>query len=226
MGPTILLFSQQPAFFERRDTWFNRRGVDVFCAMDIDEVATIFSVRRVDLMLSQGVPGELSEGALRKVVPAQVPIILLTEGGDDARALASYTKSETCNVLKAPFGDKVMHLTARALAVPTRHYLRILVQIQVGESAGGTFGFSNNISTTGMLLETKRKLAVGETVGLSFMLPGAPQMTATHALVVREAPAEGNTFRFGVKFIDLPANDQEFLANLRTQDNNRAAASA
>jgi hypothetical protein len=214
MVPTILLYSPHPAFFERRDTWFNRRGVDVFCAMDVDTLANMFSHRRMMLVLTQGVPDGMTAHEMRQIIPPQVRMLVLTEGGDDEDLLATYEADPDCKVLRAPFGEQVTKAARNAMTIPPRHYLRILVQIQA--DGGGTFGFSNNISTTGMLLETKRQLNVGDTVALSFMLPGASQMSAAHALVVRQAPSQG-AYRFGLRFVDLPAVDCEFLSGLRAQ---------
>ena len=59
-SPTILLYSTEPAFFERRDTWFNRRGVEVFCAMDPRSLRANLSTRRPNLLLSRGVPAGLA----------------------------------------------------------------------------------------------------------------------------------------------------------------------
>ncbi len=224
-GTTVLLFTHSPSFFEQRDTWFNRRGVDVFCAMDLEDAAAVFNKRRVDMMLCQGPPGGVHEAAIREVVPRGVPIFVLATENDDSRLLASYHKAVDSKVIKLPYGDAVMRLTAQTLAVPIRHYLRILVQVQAGSSErSNTFGFSNNISASGMLLETKRRLRIGDTVGLSFLLPCSPQMTVVHALVVREAKTEGNTLRFGLKYIDLPASDRDFIESLTSQTEQRKHA--
>ncbi len=224
-GTTVLLYTHNPAFFERRDTWFNRRGVDVFCAMDLEDAACIFTKRKVDLMLCEGPPGNVPEAAVREVVPRGVPIFVLADDSDNAELLNSYHKAIDSKVIRAPYGDAVLRLTAQALTVAVRHYIRILVQIQAGTSErSNTFGFSTNVSASGMLLETKRRLRIGDTIGVSFMLPCAPQMTACDALVVREAPSEGNTLRFGIKFIGLSVSDQEFIMSLASQSEQRAQA--
>lgn len=227
-GPTVLLLAPTPAFFERRDTWFNRRGVDVFCALDLHDAASIFAMRRVDVVLAQGPPDGMDCTSARRVIPPEVPIIVLSSKGCPTALLDTYRRSAEATVVAEPYDDKIMHATARILEVPDRHYLRILVQVQGATGQAGTFGFSNNISTTGILMETRRELQIGETLQLSFLLPGAGQMTAVSALVVRQAHSgEGGTMRFGMKFIDLTESDLETITAMLSQaDARKRAANA
>ena len=176
-------------------------------------------------MLTQGVPGGVRYKELRATLPAQIPIIMLASGADDIGVLATY-QNNGARVLHDPWGsNEVSDIAAELLPVPPRHYLRVLVQLQVdGNSAG--FGFSNDVSMTGMLLETKRQLEIGQEVQVSFLLPGAARMTTTQALVVRQAGIENGAGRFGVKFIGLAADDQSFVASLSQRGEPRRRASA
>lgn len=223
-GPTVLLYTQDPAFFERRDTWFNRRGVDVFCAMDMEEAAAILTLRRVDMLVSCGVPAGLAVEELRGQVPYGVPLIVLVTPEDDEDLIDDYRLASDVAVITSPYGDALMQNTAKLLSVPTRHYIRILVQLQIEDQAGG-FGFSNNLSATGMLVETKKQLEIGTHIQLSFLLPGARQMTAVKARVVREAQSNKHgSFRYGVQFVDLPVADREHIVALTRQAHSMATA--
>lgn len=212
-GQTVLLFADDPQFFERRDTWFNRRGVDAFGAMNASEVALIAGARNVHLLLSKGAPSGMSLEALRTILPVPTPLIILNSGPPDE--LASYIGADDVYLLEEPFQDRVMDLTAKLLTVPTRHYLRILVQLKATETGrGGTFGFSNNLSASGMLLETRAELEIGNILELSFLLPGARQMTEARAKVVREAGKSRSGSKYGVQFQGLSSHDQLVIHNL------------
>ncbi|MFT5431464.1 MAG: hypothetical protein ACI9OJ_002160 [Myxococcota bacterium] len=219
-SPSVLLYGTNPQFFERRDTWFNRRGVEVFCSMTAPELLSIAKSRAISLILSSGVPASLSHEKLRRFIPEDMPVLVLAKSGDAPELLQAYHEGEASAVLVPPYEDRVMCATAEALKVPVRHYLRMLVQLRVGHGrAGGGFGFTNNVSATGLLLETKTKLKVGSEVKVSFMIPGAGAMTAVTGRVVRDAGlSPTGCFRYGVHFLDISADDQTHIRAMVSQD--------
>jgi hypothetical protein len=205
--------SSDPSFFEQEETWFNRRGVDIFCANDIEELSWITNVRPPNLIISAGPPDGHREHNFREIVPEAIPLVILARANDDQRSLIEYENGFQSTVVHRPYGNQVMRTTAAALETVNRQYIRMLVQLQSSsQSKSGGFGFSHNVSPTGILLETKKELALGDRLQLSFMLPGAKEMTEVTAEVIREAPSiKPATHCYGLQFLDLSAEHRAHI---------------
>ena len=225
---TVILIASEPAFFEREDTWFNRRGVDVFCASDLPELMRIAKVRCPDLIVSAGIPDSLREHQFRMIVPESVPLVILARMQDPRDELSEYAVGFHSTVIRRPYDNQVVRATAAALSGPTRKYLRLLVQLKFKDrSKTGAFGFSQNVSSSGILLETKRDIEVGTRVDMSFMLPGQHQMTRVQGEVVRHAPSiKLDSHCYGVQFLDLCAEHRAHLDCLNQKTSSTAAKSA
>lgn len=205
--------------------------------MHLAEAAAVLTARRVDLVLTEGIPAGVSPQGLREIVPYGVCVVMLCTAADPAEARAAWDGLPDLELLSPPYGDRVMSLTAKVLRVPVRHYIRVLIQMQVHQhgrapldagkpAAGrGAFGFSNDLSASGVLIETRRELALGSQLDLSFLLPGAPGMTRAKAVVVREARCDrAGSRRYGMRFLDLGAEDRATIISL--QDRVRAPGPA
>ncbi len=225
---TVILIAREPAFFEREDTWFNRRGVDVFCASDIPELMLIAKVRCPDLIVSAGIPDSLREHQFRMIVPESVPLVILARIHDPKDELLEYSVGFHSTVIRRPYDDQVMRATAAALSGPTRKYLRLLIQLKFKDrSKAGAFGFSQNVSSSGILFETKRDIDVGTRIEMSFMLPGQHQMTRVEGEVVRHAPSiKLDSHCYGVQFLDLCAEHKAYLDCLNQRAPSTTAKSA
>ena len=214
--PTILLLTRTPAFFEHPDVWFNRRGVDVFCARNIPEATTILKSKPVHLVICANVPPQVNSTFLRQFVPSRVPVLFLKTDSDSAKHATSFLAKDNCCVLSAPFGQRLSDHVAHLLAAPTRHYLRLLVHFQrCGSNQPVSFGFTANLSTTGLLLDTRCSASIGETLKLSFLLPGSRETTTVNGVVVRHSTtSNGDTHQYGLKFMDLPAHSRRTILEL------------
>ena len=82
---TVILIANEPSFFEREATWFNRRGVDVFCANDLVELTAIMSFRVPSLVIAAGPPDCKREHEFRTIVPEAIPLLILARHTDDKR---------------------------------------------------------------------------------------------------------------------------------------------
>lgn len=217
---TILLYSTQPEFFERKDTCFNRRGVEVFGAARPQDLRAVVQARKVDLVISRGIPQHCTLADVRTMVPHGVPLVIMTTENDDAAILASFERAPDVTVIRPPYGESLMDTTARLLTISLRRYLRILVQIAVGDKEKGGFGFTHNLSASGMLLESRRRLEIGEELAMSFLIPGASRMAHVVGRVVREAPSpETTSFRFGLQFVTISQEDKDMILRLTSPEN-------
>ncbi len=124
----------------------------------------------------------------------------------DCEANAQFVSSEDAESLAVEL--------ARLLAVPPRAKYRVLARLSVDDDERSFFCTSDNVSPTGMLVETDEVLVLGQTVDCSFFLPGRFRV-ATQGRVVREASGDVGR-RFGIQFLDLPQQETARLESFVT----------
>ena len=125
--------------------------------------------------------------------------------------------------LHKPFSARtLLEHVEKLLTISVRRGYRVLLRAKVkGAKDDATFFCtSQNISGSGMLIETDRSLLHGEQLTCSFFLPGAAQITATGEVVRTETAADGK-HHYGVIFTGLAAAHksaiEEFIAGTVTQ---------
>jgi DNA-binding response OmpR family regulator len=102
--------------------------------------------------------------------------------------------------------------TDRILQVTNWRAPRVLVKVTVD----GVFGLedffctSRNLSASGILLETDKSLARGDTIKCSFFLPDMDRIEADCSVVRVDKPSEGVHF-YGAEFVQLDANQTELV---------------
>jgi c-di-GMP-binding flagellar brake protein YcgR len=108
-------------------------------------------------------------------------------------------------------------LQARALQLlniaPRRPY-RVTLKVAVeGKFNNRSFlHHTEDISSTGMLIRAKDVLSQGDSVAFSFYLPSGMRVSARGVVerIVKLA-AEGGTYQYGVKFMDLDSDTRSAL---------------
>ena len=194
----------------KEEGFFRRADVKVFTAASNDEIFAIHHAENVNLIIAQiAMPGISSEqlcSMIRKDERLRrVSILLLC--GDTAE---DHDRVSRCNpnaVLTHPYDiHELLDKTKLLLDIPWRGAFRVLLSVNV-EGKGREKAFfcrSENISTTGLLLETERTFGKGDRVACSFFLPDSRQLVV-HGEVVRTlSQGPKNTLnRYGIKFFEL-----------------------
>jgi DNA-binding response OmpR family regulator len=92
----------------------------------------------------------------------------------------------------------------RLLNVSERTSYRVIVKVsrKEGDETTHFFCTSQNVSTSGILLETDRVLNKGEKVSCSFFLPNSVRVVS-QGEVVRIVEREDGSNKYGVKFINM-----------------------
>jgi len=146
-------------------------------------------------------------------VGGRVALVVLCPGDEAARRRAAECGANAHFVL-SPDAESIAVELTHLLAVPLRAKYRVLARVSVDEEERSFFCTSDNLSATGILVETDEALALGQTVDCSFFLPGRLQV-ATQGKVVREV--EGAAGRqFGIQFVDLPRQEAAKLDSFVT----------
>lgn len=114
------------------------------------------------------------------------------------------------DVLLCPFSDDELLAKARRLTViPARRELNTVARVRDPREGPVLAGKTLNVSSNGILVETESPLVIGRTVEIEFLLPGDPEPVRATARVVRRT-SELDLLHpaFGVRFVDMPENDQ------------------
>ena len=120
---------------------------------------------------------------------------------------------------KPELDEKVERLTR----IPVRRQLRTITKIEISLEHDGRFvlGRSVNISSNGILVEVQRAIPHEGPVRLHFYLPGDPKPVQLIAEVLR-AEFTGAMAKYGMRFLDPPAEDRErisrFVHRIRSRE--------
>jgi PilZ domain len=191
-----------------------RENVKLFTAKTNDEILSIHRAEKVDLIISQvDLPGTTSEQLFAMIrndnALCSVSLILfcLYRPGQRERA-------ERCNpnvIMTLPVNKSLLLEKAGSLlAIPSRKSYRVLLNVSLDGGSGGASFFcrSENISATGLLLETERSLAQGDRLTCSFFLPGTKQITVAAEVMRMVSHADkSGTKLYGVRFGKIPPED-------------------
>jgi CheY-like chemotaxis protein len=190
--------------------FLQRTDIKVLTAGRSDDLRAIHRAERADLIISQlDLPGMDSvqlfetlrdDGMLRKTA-----VIMVHAGRPGEAELAQQCSADV--VLRMPLNTwQLLKQAQHLLDIPLRESFRVLLSVRIeGKSSEKSFFCrSENISVTGLLLETERTLALKDRVECSFFLPGSQQLVV-RGDVVREVGASSRTGAnlYGVQFISL-----------------------
>ena len=209
----VLLVGSDPLFFEAPEHSFQVRGCDVFTATSGQEARAFLARHSVDLVLCDGAPSGVTANSIRQVLDEHVPVVVVAPPGDGGADVQPWRQLPDTHVIDRPVtGKAVLKLTRRLLNIADRKYISILVQVRVTEPKPTTiFGKSKDLAEGGLLVETNQTLTVHDRVVVSFLIPGADRMIQSDAFVVREAVRPEGPRRYGLKFIDIGAEDEAII---------------
>lgn len=205
-----------------------RADLKVMTARSNDDILHLHRQEKVNLIITQlDLPGMLTESLLNAVRSEaelrNVSLIMFCADrpGDRSRA-------ELCNaneIMLLPVDKKALfEKTQRLLNIPLRESYRVLLSVSIeGKNREkGFFCKSENISATGMLLETDRNLAEGDRLTCAFFLPDSQQITAVGNVVRRISRAgDDKSAKYGVKFDQITTEARQAIETFVRKKSNR-----
>lgn len=206
----IIIAEALKLMLHKEEGFLHRADVKVFTAATNDDILAIHQAENVNLIITQlAMPGISSEqlcSLIRKDERMRrVSLLLLCS--DTA---ADQERVSRCNpnaVLTHPFDvHQLLDKAQQLMDIPWRGAFRVLLSVNIeGNSKEKAFFCrSENISTSGLLIETERTFAKGDRVTCSFFLPDSRQLVARGEVVrALMKTAEKSLNRYGVKFIEL-----------------------
>jgi DNA-binding response OmpR family regulator len=206
----IIIADQIKHPLEQETNFLERPDIKIFTAYSNEEVLKIHSAEKVDLIMTLFYLPGMSTGDLCSLIRAiqtlrGVSVIVYSPDNEKDIALSERCRANaimTLPVNTALLLDKVQEL----LNISSRESCRVLLSVRrEGHLLGKPFTCSSeNISVSGMLMETHRNLERGDRIECSLVLPDSTRVE-TSGEIVR---AIKNSTRYdpnwyGVKFSSL-----------------------
>ena len=218
---SALICSPADLELELQDTLVFRNGFERHLARRADDALTLAVAARPGLVIidSDLMEAEQLVQSLRDDdATRRSSIVVIARGDFDAEEIALLEAGANA-ILRLPPSDEWTPRLQRLIDVPIRKETRLPVGLTVEALATGAPqpapGEAVNLSTRGMLLETRAVLRTGDDVGLSFSLSDGQAEVHAGGRVVRLAGAS----RFGVEFTQLTQDTPPRIARfLETAD--------
>jgi CheY-like chemotaxis protein/Tfp pilus assembly protein PilZ len=206
----ILVTDDVARIISKEKSFLDREGVNLLMVATNDDVLPVHRAEKTDVIIitlkSPGMKSEelcsaiRSDNALRKV-----SIIMICP--DNAADIERCAQCKANVVLTMPVDPAVLLEKVRQLLeISWRESYRVLVSVMIEGSNKDRpfFGRSGNISTTGILVESEKVLAIGDQLMCSFFLPGSSQIKTNGEIVRVMKQAQGSkACQYGVKFSQL-----------------------
>jgi CheY-like chemotaxis protein len=192
---------------EHGSTLFGRGSIKLYPALSAEAILELHRQIKADLIIAEfslPVMGGIRLCSSVRSEPGlkDVSIILYC---DDNRVYQAACRDAGANaVIQKPVDSfDLFSKLSELIIIPERKDMRVLLQISVaGRQQESTFiATSYNISISGMLLETRRQLNMGDKLICSFNILRAE--VNAQCLIMRVDRTDTGHFRYGAKFLGL-----------------------
>jgi len=214
----ILIAQEISAVLLQKNSFLNRTDVTVFTAASNDEALQIHRAQNADLIITHlDMPGMGIE-RFSSQISADLKsrrILMIMVCANNTGAIEQSSRCGAHAVILRPINPPLLLAKAQQLLdIAWRETYRVLLSAIVeGKAGNDTFSCrSEDISPTGMLIETEKTLTPGSRVICSLMLPDGTKVQATGevARTLQQASGTGAN-RYGVRFSTLPPETRRAL---------------
>jgi DNA-binding response OmpR family regulator len=204
----ILLINTSRFFLEEGKSVLDRKDFQVFMVSSTQEALMLHRKERVNLIVSELDMPEMGGDVLCSIIRGEpeirtVSVILICQ--NTPADIARVSRCGANSWITKPFSaNTLLEQVEKLLAISTRRSYRVLLRAKIRGVKEETLFFctSENISVTGLLIETDRVLAKGDLISCSFYLPGSPHIVA-EGEVVRSERSPDLKYRCGIRFLNL-----------------------
>jgi DNA-binding NarL/FixJ family response regulator len=209
----ILIDKALYSSIDKYETVLQRADVKVFTAETNDEILSLHQQEKMNLIIARlDAPGTTPEriySQVRNDAELRSVSLILVCGDQTADKVRAEHCGANAIVTRQAAGETLMDKANSFLNVPTRGSYRVLLSVTIDtDKSKSFFCRSENISVTGMLLETDRTLAAGDRLNCSFFLPGAKQIEVSCEVArIITATGKAGHKQYGLKFTKISAAD-------------------
>jgi DNA-binding response OmpR family regulator len=208
------------ALLEQDNTFLDRTDMQVFVAATNDEVLKVHRTERVDLIMTKfDLPGMASEKLFNLIRedPTLRSVSIIMSCANTPEAIKDSSRCRANAVLLEPLHPVLLMAKAQQLLdIAARETIRVLVGVIVNGLSGGEAFYcrTRNISTTGMMIETNKRIAEGTRLSCQFYLPDATRIQVTGKIVrIIQQTAEDEGYQYGLMFTDLTSDVKQQLVD-------------
>jgi CheY-like chemotaxis protein len=187
-----------------RDTLIGRGNINVSIARTSEEILNLHGVHRADVIITELLlplmDGVKLCSAIRGNEELKHVSIIMVCANTEA-ALAQCRKAQANVIITQPVDPvQLFSKVSELLMVPRRQDLRAVLNVSVNGQTGrrSFLGMSENISISGILLETDQTLKKGDQVACGIDIAG--RTITAEGIVMRVEKRESCKFRYGIKF--------------------------
>lgn len=211
--------------FQQKDSFLTRSDFVIFTTTSNDETLKIHRAEHANLIITPlEMPGMSSEHlflSIRKDATLRNVSVLMVCPSNQA-AIEQSLRCGANEVLMRPVNPALILAKAQKLLnISPRDTSRMVVSVDGKVTVHGNPRESSfvcrllDISASGMLVETKRTLTVGDVISCSFVLPNSRRLELTGAIVrfLRQKP-DAAEYHYGIKFSNLSDNTRQALETL------------
>jgi DNA-binding response OmpR family regulator len=206
----ILVTNNVMTIIEKEKGFFNREGIKLLSAATTDNVLSIHRTERVDIIIAElHTPGMKIEELCSAIRSDKEFVSMIILCPDNAADIEKSARCKANAVLTLPVDTaQLLEKVRQLLEISWRESYRVLVSVSVSGTSKDKSFFcrSENISITGMLIETEKVFEKGDQLSCSFFLPDSAQIKTTGEIVrVMKQVAGSKTCQYGIRFSALPA---------------------
>jgi CheY-like chemotaxis protein len=209
----VIIAKDIRAIVEKKKTFLDRSEVRLFAAPSNEKVLALHRAIKADLIVAKLNMPEMSGETLCSLIRDDEElrdvsiIVVCSENESD---LARCIQCRANAFISSPVDTELLLQEAhRLLNIAPRTSYRIPIRVKFfGKSKQRVFtGYTENLSSSGMLLCTMSHLFEGDSVMCSFSVPVSTQITVQAEVVrVLGKEPEHNANCYGIKFTELGAN--------------------
>ena len=209
----VIIAKDIRAIVEKKKTFLDRSEVRLFAAPSNEKVLALHRAIKADLIVAKLNMPEMSGETLCSLIRDDEElrdvsiIVVCSENESD---LARCIQCRANAFISSPIDTELLLQEAhRLLNIAPRTSYRIPIRVKFfGKSKQRVFtGYTENLSSSGMLLCTMSHLFEGDSVMCSFSVPVSTQITVQAEVVrVLGKEPEHNANCYGIKFTELGAN--------------------
>jgi CheY-like chemotaxis protein len=204
----VLIVDDLRAHIDKEKSILHRSDIKIFTATSGEEALAVHKAEKVDLIIVDlDMPGmhgdQLCSLIRRDKALKQVSILIACSGTEPELVRIRQCKANSY-ITKPIRPVQFLESVSQFLDVPERKSYRVLLKARVeGKFGSGPFYCSSqNISISGMLIDTEKALEKGDVLSCSFFLPGS-ECIVTDAEVMRSVRTAENAVSYGVRFLNL-----------------------
>lgn len=204
----ILITSSAPNFIERNANLLRRTDFRIFSSESSAEALPIVHRELIDLVLIDTHLADIAGESFCKQIcglglqPKSVILLVCNESPDDLKRLKDSGADALLTRPIKPF--QLVKTVGQFLSVQLVRSRRVSLRVKVisKKDAIEFYCISQNISLTGMLIETDISLDLGSSILCQFSMPGSIDVE-TEGEIVRSARTMDGSHQYGVHFTTL-----------------------